>query len=120
VEFLKRPERFTAVGARIPKGCLLVGPPGKHRGSWGLSAHLQPAPACCLTRLPSVGLILGHSVPNPTCLQRSSLGLLMRGTTVLLANAPQPSLDTLAYVFCAPPNSLNLRAAYTTHTCRYW
>ena len=24
VEFLKRPERFTAVGARIPKGCLLV------------------------------------------------------------------------------------------------
>jgi cell division protease FtsH len=28
VEFLKKPERFTAVGARIPKGCLLVGPPG--------------------------------------------------------------------------------------------
>ena len=28
MEFLKRPERFTAVGARIPKGVLLVGPPG--------------------------------------------------------------------------------------------
>lgn len=28
VEFLKRPEKFTAVGARIPKGVLLVGPPG--------------------------------------------------------------------------------------------
>ena len=28
VEFLKNPERFTAVGARIPKGVLLVGPPG--------------------------------------------------------------------------------------------
>lgn len=28
VEFLKKPERFTAVGAKIPKGCLLVGPPG--------------------------------------------------------------------------------------------
>jgi len=28
VEFLKSPQRFTAVGARIPKGVLLVGPPG--------------------------------------------------------------------------------------------
>ena len=28
VEFLKNPRRFTAVGARIPKGVLLVGPPG--------------------------------------------------------------------------------------------
>ncbi|GMP67532.1 hypothetical protein CsSME_00027480 [Camellia sinensis var. sinensis] len=27
VEFLKKPERFTAVGARIPKGVLLVSPP---------------------------------------------------------------------------------------------
>jgi len=28
VEFLKSPEKFTAVGARIPRGVLLVGPPG--------------------------------------------------------------------------------------------
>ena len=28
VDFLKAPERFAAVGARIPKGVLLVGPPG--------------------------------------------------------------------------------------------
>ena len=28
VEFLKTPEKFTVVGARIPKGVLLVGPPG--------------------------------------------------------------------------------------------
>ncbi len=28
VEFLKAPQKFTAVGARIPRGVLLVGPPG--------------------------------------------------------------------------------------------
>jgi cell division protease FtsH len=28
VDFLKKPERYTAIGARIPKGVLLVGPPG--------------------------------------------------------------------------------------------
>ena len=28
VEFLKYPKKFASVGARIPKGVLLVGPPG--------------------------------------------------------------------------------------------
>ncbi len=28
VTFLKKPEKFTAVGAKIPKGVLLIGPPG--------------------------------------------------------------------------------------------
>ena len=28
IEFLKRPEKFRALGAKIPKGVLLVGPPG--------------------------------------------------------------------------------------------
>lgn len=29
VDFLKKPEKFTSVGARIPRGVLLVGPPGE-------------------------------------------------------------------------------------------
>lgn len=28
VDFLKDPQKFTKIGAKIPKGCLLVGPPG--------------------------------------------------------------------------------------------
>ncbi|HRE01589.1 MAG TPA: AAA family ATPase, partial [Ilumatobacteraceae bacterium] len=28
VDFLKMPERFREIGARVPKGMLLVGPPG--------------------------------------------------------------------------------------------
>merc|ERR1719420_406371 len=28
VDFLKNPDKYTDLGAKIPKGCLLVGPPG--------------------------------------------------------------------------------------------
>lgn len=28
VDFLKAPEKYTKLGAKIPKGALLVGPPG--------------------------------------------------------------------------------------------
>ena len=34
VEFLRRPEKFQRLGGRIPKGVLLVGPPGNRENCW--------------------------------------------------------------------------------------
>ncbi len=32
VDFLKNPDKYTRLGAKIPKGALLVGPPGEPAG----------------------------------------------------------------------------------------
>ena len=40
VDFLKLPDKYTSLGAKIPKGCLLVGPPGECSSS----AHIQQMP----------------------------------------------------------------------------
>ena len=34
VDFLKSPQRFTELGARIPKGVLMVGPPVQVKRIW--------------------------------------------------------------------------------------
>ena len=34
VDFLKNPQKYTELGGKIPKGALLVGPPGTGKGSW--------------------------------------------------------------------------------------
>lgn len=34
VEFLKNPNRYTDLGGKIPKGALLVGPPGTGKHYW--------------------------------------------------------------------------------------
>ena len=34
VDFLKNPKKYTALGGKIPKGALLVGPPGTGKTFW--------------------------------------------------------------------------------------
>ena len=40
VDFLKNPDKYTKLGAKIPKGCLLVGPPGTGAHLLTATAHL--------------------------------------------------------------------------------
>lgn len=34
IEFLKDPQKFTRLGGKIPKGALLLGPPGTGKRCW--------------------------------------------------------------------------------------
>ena len=45
VDFLKKPERYAAIGARIPKGVLLVGPPGTGKTLLSKACLLYTSPS---------------------------------------------------------------------------
>ena len=49
VDFLRNPQKYTAVGARSPKGVILVGPPGTGKTLPVSYTHLD-RPAICLRR----------------------------------------------------------------------
>ena len=45
VDFLKHPERFTEIGARVPKGVVLVGPPGTGKTLLAKACLLYTSPS---------------------------------------------------------------------------
>lgn len=42
VNFLKNPDQYTKLGAKIPKGAMLTGPPGTRSTSYTLSTSILP------------------------------------------------------------------------------
>ena len=58
IEFLKDPQKFTRLGGRLPKGALLVGPPGHREDPAGQGGGRRGGPAVLL----DVGLRLRRDV----------------------------------------------------------
>lgn len=71
VEFLKDPRKFAAVGARIPKGVLLVGPPGTVKPCWHVRLLVKRAYRSSASAVPTSLKCLSVSVPPVyvTCLK---------------------------------------------------
>ena len=60
VEFLKNPKKFTDLGGKIPKGALLVGPPGTGRALWAKAvAGEADVPFCSMSGSDFVEMFVG-------------------------------------------------------------
>jgi hypothetical protein len=84
-EFLENPKKFQSLGARIPKGVLLYGPPGTHQFD-----------------APWTGRVTAGTVPG---VPRRRVGVLCRRVDVLAAERvaprPVPDHDVAVLVGCA-------------------
>ena len=66
VDFLKNPDKYTRLGAKIPKGALLVGPPGEPGARPGAAPGAAAAAAAAGRR--AAGQLAARRAPVPGCL----------------------------------------------------
>ena len=96
VEFLKEPEKFIRLGARIPKGVLMIGPPGTGKtlmaravaGEAGCRSLAFPAPnlSRCSSVWAQAGCVICLNVPNRNH-PRLSLSTRLTRSVVIVAQA---------------------------------
>ena len=62
VEFLRNPQKFSRLGGKIPKGALLVGPPGPVRRCWPARSRARRACRSSPSRAPTLSRCSSVSV----------------------------------------------------------
>ena len=121
VEFLKNPRRFTAVGARIPKGVLLVGPPGTGKTLLAKAvAGEAGVPFMSISGSDFVEMFVGVGASRVRRSTRRASSLSTKSTRWAAAAARVWAADTMSASRRSTSCSLRWMALRSTRASLFW